>query len=66
LSLPQREGQRDHKSQTEQKRTPEEIRLNGCRLFIHFGLSPLIFVYFFEISRETLLLFTALGSAILE
>jgi len=47
LSLPQREGHHDHKSQTEQKRTSEEIRPNGCRLFIHFGLFLLFFLFTF-------------------
>jgi hypothetical protein len=37
--LSQREGHHDHKSQTEQKHTSEEMRPNGCRLFVHFGLS---------------------------
>jgi hypothetical protein len=37
--LSQRGKHHDHKSQTEQKHTQEQIRPNGCRLFIHFGLA---------------------------
>jgi hypothetical protein len=62
---------RDHlereKQQSEEKYAPAETRHDGGgRLFIHFGLFLCFFVYFFEISRETLFLFTALGRAILE
>src|SRR5262245_33777863 len=54
--LSQREGQHDHKSQAEQKHTSEEMRPNGCRLFIHFGLASLFFNNFPAKPRSIFLL----------
>ena len=45
LSLPQREGDHDHTKQTEQKRTPKQIRPDGNRWFIHFGLSSYFLIF---------------------